>query len=83
MMDNRTGTMMPIPSDIPDLRGMDALADVLRSEKDIRAAMAATIPQADQGAILSVGEIIEIKGSRFKVHAITAKRIYLDCIASP
>lgn len=33
-----------------------------------------------QGPIFSVGEILEIRGGKFRVHAITDKRIYLDSL---
>jgi hypothetical protein len=50
-------------------------------ERKIQAMKDAVIPEREnQGPIFSVGEVIEIRGGRFRVHAITDKRIYLDSL---
>ncbi len=50
-------------------------------ERKIQAIKDAAIPQREnQGPIFSVGEVLEIRGGRFRVHAITDKRIYLDSL---
>ncbi len=50
-------------------------------ERRIQAIKDAAIPQREnQGPIFSVGEVLEIRGGRFRVHAITDKRIYLDSL---
>ena len=36
----------------------------------------------NQGSTFTVGEIIIVKSGRFKVHAITEKRLYLDSLPS-
>lgn len=48
---------------------------------DQQRAKDAVIPQREnQGPVFSTGEILEIKGGRFRVHAITDKRLYLDSL---
>jgi hypothetical protein len=36
----------------------------------------------NQGPVFTVGEILEMRGGRFRVHAITSKRLYLDSLPS-
>jgi hypothetical protein len=51
------------------------LANELQKAKD------EAIPVRDnQGPVFSVGEILEIRGGKFKVHAISDRRIYLDSL---
>lgn len=43
----------------------------------------AAIPQREnQGPVFTVGETLEIRGGKFRVHAITSSRLYLDSIPS-
>jgi hypothetical protein len=50
-------------------------------ERRLQAMKDAAIPQREQqGPIFAVGEVLEIRGGKFRVHAITDKRIYLDSI---
>lgn len=50
-------------------------------ENDSQEAKDRAIPQRErQGPTFAPGEIVEVKGGRFKVHAISDKRLYLDSI---
>lgn len=50
---------------------------------DQQRAKDAVIPQRDnQGPVFTVGEVLEIRGGKFRVHAISDKRIYLDSLPS-
>ena len=41
------------------------------------------IPQRDrQGPTFAIGEVVDLKGGKFRVHAISDKRLYLDSIPS-
>jgi hypothetical protein len=50
-------------------------------ERRIQKLKDATISNREnQGPIFSAGEVLEIRGGNFRVHAITDKRLYLDSI---
>jgi uncharacterized Zn finger protein len=50
---------------------------------DQQRAKDAAIPQREnQGPVFSVGEVLEIRGGKFRVHAITSSRLYLDSLPS-
>lgn len=50
-------------------------------ENDSQEAQDRAIPQREnQGPVFGIGEIVEVKGGRFKVHAISDKRLYLDSL---
>jgi len=54
-----------------------ALQDELQKAKD------KAVPNREhQGPVFTIGEVLEIRGGKFRVHAITEKRIYLDSIPS-
>jgi len=51
-------------------------------EENTQAARDKAIPQREHhGPVFSVGEILDIRGGKFRVHAISSKRIYLDSLA--
>lgn len=50
------------------------------NEKLQKAKDAVIRERENQGPIFSVGEVLEIRGGKFRVHAITDKRIYLDSL---
>jgi hypothetical protein len=59
--------------------GLGARVEELRSS--IQAAKDAAIPvRIYQGPVFFVGQELEIMGGRFRVHAITRKRLYLDSL---
>lgn len=61
----------------PFLQRIGELNEKIQQAKD------ATIPERErQGPIFAIGEIIDIRGGKFRVHAISGKRIYLDSIPS-
>lgn len=53
------------------------LADELQKAKD-----AVQPDRSKQGPVFAVGEVLEIRGGKFKVHAIAGNRLYLDSIPS-
>lgn len=54
---------------------------MVRLEENTQAARDAAIPQRERhGPVFTMGEILEIRGGNFRVHAITDKRIYLDSL---
>lgn len=75
MQDTREGVMREIP---PELLARLAGTDRLHAEDKLRTAMEPVIPRAHQGAILAVDEIVDLKGHKFRVHAITERRVYLE-----
>lgn len=55
--------------------------EMVQLEENTQAARDAAIPQRErQGPVFTVGEVLEIRGGKFRVHAISDKRIYLDSI---
>jgi uncharacterized Zn finger protein len=85
MQDLTTGEMRPLP---PELMKMVEEMEVKEQkpfwekigelDEKLQRAKDAAIPQREnQGPIFSVGEVLEIRGGKFRVHAITDKRIYL------
>lgn len=78
MQDTSTGLMHRIPSDAPAMRALfeNAPQAPTRAEA-FRAAMAATIKPENQGAVFEEGEVVEIKGARFKVQKIIKKGLVL------
>jgi len=75
MQDTRSGEMVPVPKDIYD--DVKLISNKLEKEYKIRQGMKPIIPRKHQGPILEVGELLTIKGGKFKVHAITQNRVYL------
>ena len=88
MQDNTEGIMRDIPADVLKKFGLnspkqsfptdDVARDLASSEEALRQEMAKVIPREHQGAILSEGGIVDIKGGKFRVHAITSNRVYLE-----
>ena len=79
MQDLESGDMVPIDPKLLERFGVNPELGEL--DRQLQAAKDATIPERkNQGPIFSVGEELEIRGGRFRVHAITEKRIYLDCL---
>lgn len=87
MQDLSTGELKPIFLDafkeaIPNqafepFEQLEKLKDSLQASKD------SVIPiRENQGPVFCIGEIIEVKGGKFKVSGITSKRIYLDSLPS-
>lgn len=80
MQNTYTGDLVPLPKDlienIPNAK-FGSPFDPPQETKD------AAIPiREHQGATFYVGEIVEVKGARFRVNGITRKRIYLDSLPS-
>ena len=85
MQDLTDGTMREI--DARFLEGLESLPPAPPWERlgelneKLQIAKDAVIPEREaQGPIFSVGEVLEIRGGKFRVHAITEKRIYLDSL---
>ena len=73
MMDNRTNQMTEIPKEfIQEFNGLSNAKD------RIAAGEAVGIPEKHQGAVLSLGEELDIKGSKFKITSIKPNRIILQ-----
>lgn len=65
--DLRTGEMVPLdPKEF--------------TKESVQEAFDRVVSREHQGPIFTVGEELEIRGGRFRVHAISSKRIYLDSI---
>lgn len=65
---------------IPDMNVPDSLKRELRS---LQEAKDKAVPNRDhQGPVFTIGEVLEIRGGKFRVNGITRKRIYLDSIPS-
>ena len=79
MQDLSDGTMREIPEGLlPCLAKAERLGDL---NANLQRAKDAVIPERkNQGPIFEIGEVLEIRGGKFRVHAITEKRIYLDSI---
>lgn len=78
MQDLTTGEMKPLEGlkEIPKM-------DLMEKLKTLQASKDAAVPRREnQGPVFEVGEILEIRGGKFRVHAITEKRIYLDSLPS-
>lgn len=85
MQDLSTGEMRELNDAqlqmVKDAIPVERLEQLGEFERRIQALKDAAIPQREnQGPIFAVGEVIEIRGGRFRVHAITDKRIYLDSL---
>jgi hypothetical protein len=66
-MDNRTGDLVPL--------------DPLLFAKNAQAAMDKAIPRKFQGPVFAIGEIVEVKGGKFKIYDIRSRgRLYLKGI---
>lgn len=89
MQDLSTGELKPMSPEIaealrkipekkfesPFERQLGEVAERLQAERD------RVIPvRAHQGPTFFVGEEVEVKGGRFRVQAITDKRLYLDSL---
>ena len=72
MQDLSTGQMIPVDS--------ERFANDRESQQ--RAKDAAIPIRENQGPVFGIGETLEIRGGKFRVHAIAGKRIYLDSLAS-
>lgn len=88
MQDLSTGELRPIFLDafqnaIPKqaFQPFEALEKLKSAEGNLQAAKDAAIPiRENQGPIFSMGEIVTVKGGRFRISGITEKRIYLDSL---
>jgi len=80
MQDLETGEMIPL--DPARMKLVEELSgEIDRQDKAFAKAKDAAIPdRTRQGPVFSVGEELMIKGGRFKVHAISGKRLYLDSL---
>lgn len=83
MQDLRTGNMVPL--DPKFLEGLGEQKGPFESwgnvNDQLQRAKDAAIPQREaHGPIFSVGEVIEIRGGKFRVHAISGRRLYLDSL---
>jgi len=85
MIDQRDQQFTQIPPEmlagIPQQDLASAMGEVSETTKRIRSEMERIIPREHQGAIFSTGETVEIRGQKFRVHAMSGKRLYLDAIA--
>jgi hypothetical protein len=89
MQDTNTGLMVPLDADAEKAMReiheaqMSGLTSELRSaEERFQKAKDAAIPiRENQGPVFSVGEELEIRGGKFRVHSMTSGRLYLDSIA--
>lgn len=72
MQDLNSGAMRALPN---DFKTLGATAQQLAKD--------AAIPnRKHQGSIFSVGEIVEVKGARFRVNGIGRRRLYLESLPS-
>jgi hypothetical protein len=79
MQDLESGDMVPIDPKLLERFGVEQWIGEL--DRQLQTAKDEAIPErANQGPVFSVGEELEIRGGRFRVHAITEKRIYLDSL---
>lgn len=80
MQDLRTGEFHPIPQEFIDQFATEqklAPWEIAQGAKD------KVIPELEyQGPTFFCGEELEVKGGKFKVHAIAGKRLYLDSLPS-
>ena len=78
MQDSTTGDLVKL--DPKFLAGIETLSP-FESRQRLQDAMDDAQPdRTRQGPVFTVGEEIEIRGGRFRVHAISQKRIYLDSL---
>lgn len=77
MQDLRTGDMIPLDVQryMSDQRSGEKLTSALQQ------AMDAKVPREFQGAAFQEGEIIEIRGGKFRVDRISPKRLILRGVA--
>ena len=79
MQDLESGDMVPIDPKLLKRFGVEQSIGEL--DRQLQTAKDAALPEREhQGPIFSVGEELEIRGGRFRVHAITEKRLYLDSL---
>lgn len=91
MQDTSTGDLVPLHGPafeafkqaIPTMEFKGAFDELQAKEKLLRAAMDEAIPNRDhQGPVFHIGEVLEIKGGKFRVNGFSQKRLYLDSIPS-
>lgn len=82
MQDLSTGEMRELNDKmIRDAFPVKRLEELGEFERRLQEIKDKAIPHREnQGPIFCVGEILEIRGGKFRVHAITDKRIYLDSL---
>ena len=82
MQDLSTGEMRELNDEmLRDAFPVEKLEALGQFERRLQAMKDAAIPQREnQGPIFAIGEVLEIRGGKFRVHAITDKRIYLDSL---
>jgi len=85
MEDKRTGELVPIDLGISKMtfeemaqHRVDQLQDLSTQLQD--AGLEAGIPKEHQGPIFVKGEIVELKGKKFKIHGIGNKEIVLRIV---
>jgi hypothetical protein len=90
MQDLSTGELVPMSSEvfeelrsrIPEMQ-FDPFAELGDTQRRLQEAKDAAIAEREhQGPVFSIGEVIVIKGGKFRVNGITRKRLYLDSIPS-
>lgn len=88
MQNTSTGEIHPLcieelKSAIPSLQFGSAFDLMKESEDRLQKAKDEAIPNREhQGPVFTIGEVLEIRGGKFRVNGITRKRIYLDSIPS-
>lgn len=59
------------------------IAELGNAEAALQAAKDEAIPNREhQGPVFQVGEVLEIKGGKFRVNGFSRKRLYLDSLPS-
>ena len=87
MMDNRTGDLKVIELTQEEVaKRMKAQLDYQNADAALQTAQAAAlqaageaagIPKEHQGPVFKLGEVVEVKGARFRVQQISVSRLIL------
>lgn len=84
MQNSYTGEIIPLDvfrDAVPTKTFRDAFEEMEEKKRLIQEAADRAIPNRDhQGPVFEVGEVIEIKGGKFRVNGFSRKRLYLDSL---
>jgi hypothetical protein len=77
------GTLEAFRTAVPNIPFQSAVEEMQAAQEALQAAKDKAVPNRDhQGPVFTIGEVLEIRGGKFRVNGITRKRIYLDSIPS-